>query len=245
MDASTKDDIKRIIGIIEKLQEKTVDNGCTEAEALIAAAKVFELLSKYNLNLTDADFSKDKASCVYMTFDNPNPKNRHAVTYCIVAIAELCNCVEFYNKPSNKFHFFGFPHDAKYAVFLMGFAYQYIESAVKKYKLTPAYVDRKVHGRKLVIRYSHGVAVGLSNKITSLMEKMKEEETSDCTQLVLRKKDKVDMEFKEVHTNKLIKGKSRNFVLDDAFSSGYEKGLNAEINKPIENEEYQAKKMLA
>ena len=245
MDASTKDDIKRIIGVIEKLQEKTTDNGCTEAEALIAAEKVFELLSKYNLDLTDADFNKDKISCVYMTFDNPNPKNRHAVTYCVVAIAELCNCVEFYNRKSNKFHFFGFPHDAKYAVFLMGFAYQYIESAVNKYKLTPAYVNRNVHGRKLVIRHSHGVAVGLSNKITSLMKKMKEEETSNCTQLVLRKKDKVDVEFNAVHTNKLTKGKSRQFDLDEAFVTGYEKGMSAEINKPIENEEYQERKKLA
>src|SRR6478752_2303796 len=39
---------------IQGLRSKTTDNGCTEAEALLAAAKVAELLDRYDLSLTDA-----------------------------------------------------------------------------------------------------------------------------------------------------------------------------------------------
>ena len=40
---------------IQGLRSKTTDNGCTEAEALLAAAKVAELLDRYNLSLTDVE----------------------------------------------------------------------------------------------------------------------------------------------------------------------------------------------
>src|SRR5438132_6742441 len=40
---------------IQGLRAKTTDNGCTEAEALLAAAKVAELLDRYDLSLTDVE----------------------------------------------------------------------------------------------------------------------------------------------------------------------------------------------
>src|SRR4051794_2555369 len=40
---------------IQGLRSKTTDNGCTEAEALLAATKVAELLDRYDLSLTDVE----------------------------------------------------------------------------------------------------------------------------------------------------------------------------------------------
>jgi hypothetical protein len=40
---------------IQALRAKTIDNGCTEDEALSAAAKVAELLDRYDLSLSDVD----------------------------------------------------------------------------------------------------------------------------------------------------------------------------------------------
>src|ERR1700682_5249001 len=40
---------------IQGLRCKTTDNGCTESEALLAAAKVAELLDRYDLSLTDVE----------------------------------------------------------------------------------------------------------------------------------------------------------------------------------------------
>lgn len=40
---------------IQGLRSKTTDNGCTEAEALLAAGKVAELLDRYDLSLTDVE----------------------------------------------------------------------------------------------------------------------------------------------------------------------------------------------
>ena len=40
---------------IQALRAKTIDNGCTEDEALAAAAKVAELLDRHDLSLTDIE----------------------------------------------------------------------------------------------------------------------------------------------------------------------------------------------
>jgi Protein of unknown function (DUF2786). len=47
---------------IQALRAKTIDNGCTEDEALSAAAKVAELLDRYDLSLTDIEMREAPAS---------------------------------------------------------------------------------------------------------------------------------------------------------------------------------------
>ena len=42
---------------IQGLRSKTTNNGCTEAEALLATAKVAELLDRYDLSLTEIENS--------------------------------------------------------------------------------------------------------------------------------------------------------------------------------------------
>ena len=45
--------LDKLTARIQGLRAKTTDNGCTAAEALLAAAKVAELLDRYDLSLTD------------------------------------------------------------------------------------------------------------------------------------------------------------------------------------------------
>ena len=46
---------------IQGLRSKTTDNGCTEAEALLAAAKVAELLDRY-----DIEFARTSAAIIIL-----------------------------------------------------------------------------------------------------------------------------------------------------------------------------------
>ena len=46
-------DIDRLVQRIQALRAKTVEQGCTEQEALAAAAKVAELLDRYGLSLSE------------------------------------------------------------------------------------------------------------------------------------------------------------------------------------------------
>jgi hypothetical protein len=74
---------------IQGLRSKTTDNGCTEAEALLAAAKVAELLDRYDLSLTDVDIRA--APCKRCEYENSR-KKRVPLDGCIGAVADFCDC---------------------------------------------------------------------------------------------------------------------------------------------------------
>ena len=46
---------ERIAARIRALRAKTVENGCTEAEAMAAAKKLAQLLADYNMTMDEAD----------------------------------------------------------------------------------------------------------------------------------------------------------------------------------------------
>jgi len=68
------------------LRAKTTDNGCTEAEALLAAAKVAELLDRYDLSLTDVEIRE--APCEQREYETWR-KKRIPLDDCIGAVAKF------------------------------------------------------------------------------------------------------------------------------------------------------------
>jgi hypothetical protein len=71
---------------IQALRAKTIDNGCTESEALSAAAKVAELLDRYDLSLSDIELRE--APCEQRAYET-NRKKRIPLEGCINAIAHF------------------------------------------------------------------------------------------------------------------------------------------------------------
>ncbi len=68
------------------MRAKTTDNGCTEAEALLAAAKVAELLDRYDLSLTDVEIRE--APCEQREYETWR-KKRIPLDDCIGAVAKF------------------------------------------------------------------------------------------------------------------------------------------------------------
>ena len=74
---------------IQGLRFKTTDNGCTEAEALLAAMKVAELLDRYDLSLTDVEIRNSPCEQrEYQTYR----KKRIPLDDCVGAVANFCDC---------------------------------------------------------------------------------------------------------------------------------------------------------
>jgi hypothetical protein len=81
--------LDRLKARIQGLRSKTTDNGCTEAEALLAAAKVAELLDRYDLSLTDVEIRD--ALCEQREYETYR-KKRIPLDGCVGAIANFCDC---------------------------------------------------------------------------------------------------------------------------------------------------------
>lgn len=104
---------------IRGLRAKTVENGCTEDEAISAASKAAEMLAKYNFTLDEVEL-------------RASPFQRHTETHVdpvgerlwkpAMAIAELTGAT-FWTSPRGvhpvQIHFFGFAHEVEVATYML------------------------------------------------------------------------------------------------------------------------------
>jgi hypothetical protein len=95
---------------IRALMAKTVANGCSESEAMAAAAKVSELMDRYGL--TYSDFEIKQARCRQREATD----RRHDVDLVACAIARFCNCRHWLE--SGRIQYFGLPVDVTIATYM-------------------------------------------------------------------------------------------------------------------------------
>src|SRR3954462_3830904 len=103
---------------IQGLRSKTTDNGCTEAEVLLAATKVAELLDRYDLSLTDAEICN--SPCEQREYQTDR-KKRIPLDDCVGAVANFCDCRVWREKShsgNTRYVFFGLRSDIEAAHYL-------------------------------------------------------------------------------------------------------------------------------
>ena len=132
-DASALDKLR---GRIQALRAKTIDNGCTEGEALAAAAKVAELLDRYELSLSDVEIRETQ--CEERVYET-RLKKRIPIDECIGAIATFCDCRVWREKNAAgeaRFVFFGLPADVEVAHYLTELIDGAVRAELGRYKVS-------------------------------------------------------------------------------------------------------------
>ena len=111
-------ELARVLQRIQALRAKTVEQGCTEQEALAAAKKVAELLDRYGLSLGEVEM-RDQA-CEGVGVDTGR-RRRAPLDDCIPTIAMFCDCkvwIETAASGAIRYVFFGLPADVEAAHYL-------------------------------------------------------------------------------------------------------------------------------
>ena len=124
---------------IQALRAKTVDNGCTESEALSAAAKVAELLDRYDLSLSDVEIRE--AACEKREFETFR-KKRVPLDGCVGAVAHFCDCRVWREKNAAgeaRYVFFGLRSDVEVAHYLTELIDGAVRHELGRYKTSKEY----------------------------------------------------------------------------------------------------------
>jgi hypothetical protein len=104
-------ELARVLQLIRALRAKTVDQGCSEQEALASAKKVAELLDRYGLSLGEVELREQ--SCEGIGVDTGR-KRRAPIDECAPAVGAFCDCRVWFEKTASgaiRFVFFGLPAD--------------------------------------------------------------------------------------------------------------------------------------
>jgi hypothetical protein len=213
--------LEKLRARIQALRSKTIENGCTEDEALSAAAKVAELLDRHDLSLTDIETGDEK--CERLEFV-ASRKKRIPLEGCIGAITAFCDCRAWREKTAGgefRYVFFGLRADVTAALYLIELVDAAVRSELGRYKTSPEYLRFKHNERHMAnASFALGMVDSIASKLLNLKAGRDENNHGSGRDLVVLKASIVEAEFANLGVQlRPIDGTSR-MVSGIAYEAG-------------------------
>jgi hypothetical protein len=162
-------ELDKVLSRIQALRSKTVERGCTEAEALLAASKVAELLDQYGLTLSEIGMKAQ--SCAGEGIET-NRRRRSPLDECAGAIAGFCDCRTWYElTPQGHIRhiFFGLPADVAGARYLYDKNDEAFETETAAFKRSELYGSHpSAQRRSATTSFQAGLGHGINAKLNRL-----------------------------------------------------------------------------
>lgn len=224
---NTREDIVRRI---KALQDRTVDRGCSEAEALSAARVAARLLAEHGLSMSDIEI-KERVDCERGDILTGR-KRAHEIQYCMLAIAKFCDCKVWKN--SGNYSLYGFPEDVSTAKWLYNLVLMAMNTEIASFKIQTHQTGK---------RESHAFLLGMANRVSQRLNQMKREQEQETTkttgrELMVVKSQVVEKQFKTVGIT-LSKNYSRtNAGNYGAYNAGQQAGDRVNFNRSVGQQRY-------
>jgi hypothetical protein len=219
---------------IQGLRSKTTDNGCTEAEALSAAAKVAELLDRYDLSLTD--FEIRDVPCERREYETYR-KKRVPLDDCIGAIANFCDCRVWREKNlagEARYVFFGLRSDVEVAHYLTELIDNAVRSELGRYKNSAAYRRFRHQDRHMAnASFNLGMVASIADKLTAMKRERDAVNNGTGRDLVILKASVVDAELEKLDLKLRRVRRATRMVSPTAYEAGETAGASLPINPGI------------
>jgi hypothetical protein len=197
MDQQTE--LAKVKGRIRALAAKTVERGCSEAEAMAAAAKVGELLEIYGLSMSEVELREE--ACVQTRLAAHGP-GRIALRWLFPAVLRFCEC-RGWTDGRQDFVLFGLEPDVQMAEYLL----RVIEGALAweeaRYRRSAEYRTNPLPGQSILRSFRYGFADRVARRLDALAnerqqaaEARRAAAPAGGTALVLAKAKKVEEGFR-------------------------------------------------
>ena len=237
---------------IKALMSKTIDNGCTEQEAMSAAEMVARLLKEHNLNLSEVEVKSEV--CVKEEVDVT--LRAHPVIWVGQAIATFTDTKAWRTPSSGKYVFFGLKHDVSVAAYMMDMIRHIMELEYTKFKtgksapvsagptfswgrfsLTPAAslgqagASHKpaAHGKTL----RHSFMLGMAMRVRERLIALSRANQPTGTGIVLVKSAVVNQQYKNLNLKMSFSNARPSVRNSDAYNSGKEAGDGVNLNSAV------------
>ena len=226
--------LEKLKARIQALRAMTMDNGCTEAEALAAAAKVAELLDRHDLSLSDVEIRE--SACERRAYETRR-KNRIPLDYCIGAIGRFCDCRAWREKNpegETRYVFFGLPSDTEVALYLAELIDNSIRSELGRYKTSYAYQRFRHQDRHVAnSSFTLGMAMSLARKLTDMKDERDAARNLGRRDLVVLKASVVETEIAKLGLELRQVRRPSRMVSPTAYDAGGVAGASLRIHPAL------------
>ncbi len=213
-----------LLARLQALRAKTTDRGCTEQEALSAAAKVAELLDRHGITL--AELEREAAPCVRAEILTPRSRPG-PYDECAGAVAAYFDCRTWTEKDVEgrlRLVFFGLPADVEAATYVMHLVAQAFETEANRFRAGPGYLRGRGNGRRILhTSFMLGLSQGIQAKFAALLTTR--DQTRQAGQaLVVAKAGVVEAELAKLGLRFRTRSVAPRRVNPDAFGTGQAAG---------------------
>jgi hypothetical protein len=224
-------ELSRVKARIKALAEKTVSNGCTEAEAMAAAEMVGRLLERYALSMEEIDVREQRCIQVEVPIGG---KRRRPIDACVTAIARFCDCKVWVSRDTvtPSYVFFGFDADTAMASYLFTVIDRAMATALSNGATSVAWRWSARCIEKFSTR--HG---GSHRRSLEAMHRERDasvaSQRSTGTALILVKQQVVDDAFRETEIRLVATAGLNRARLNGAFRHGLAAGDRVNLSRPV------------
>jgi len=224
---TNKERKEKILKKIQHLLSKTIENGCTEAEAISASEKVSELLNEYDISMTELDAKEENFIQDEKVVESGVKKPIHNLVF---AISYLTDTKSWFSKQgkSFKYYFFGMDKDVQAAHFLFDMLSSSMDSEYLKFKKTPEY--KMVNGNTARVSFYTGITARLHQRLVQMKDTTKVSNQEQGV-VLYNKMAIVETKFKEQFNLRL--GKERRSKSSNINMGAYMAGRKAADNVNI------------
>jgi Protein of unknown function (DUF2786) len=212
---------------IRGLMAKTVDNGCTEAEAAGAAEAVDRLLSLYEIDLDEVTVKEQPIVRLDMK------TGAHPIKYAAGRIGGFTDCRVWFDK--GLLTYFGFKVDTEIAEYLTLVFRRAIDREISTVTLFNPEYDARSKSQQADFQgsFGDGMAGRLGERLSELKSKRDFTQRGSGTDLVLIKRPLVDQALRDLGIT-LTSGGSRSKIRDQqAYAAGRQSANNVAISQGI------------
>ena len=207
----TNEKVSALIRKIRALRQKTEDNGCTEAEAIIAASLAARILEEYDISLAEVDQAENAAECRRESMGERR-KIHPAFKWCGVSIGELCQ-VKVWKENGATPMFFGHPSDVEVAKYLLAVCMAAMDGDWQTYMK-----ERMNSGKKISMKIHAAFMAGMGCRLTKRINDLDWERrnkvggTTGNALVVVDKMALIEVEFsRQLPSVNLKQGRSNHF----------------------------------
>ena len=230
---SQTSELNRVKARIKALAEKTISNGCTEAEAMAAAEMVGRLLERYALTMDEIEVREERCAQVNVQIGG---QRRRPVDCCVTAIARFCDCKVWFSRTEAgaTYVFFGVEADTSLAAYLL----EVIDRAIRTEVASFRGRCQRLKGaalRRALLSFQHGIAMRVAERLDDMQRSRDADSTeqrSTGTSLMLLKHQVVEEAFQETGI-RLVSGGGLRQRVNAAFRHGVEVGNRVSLDRPV------------
>lgn len=229
------DNRQKLLDKIKALLSKTVDNGCTETEAMTALSMAQAMMDAHEITEDEVNETKYESAIRAEMKDMRDP--HHIRTHLVVRISEFTNTKTWrseYRTQKFKYNFVGLQSDVDFAMWLTETLTMFVQRELKNYIWSNNYTALEPSMKRRVINgFVHGCCSRINQRLKELTEQGKVHKTDNGNALVVVKNELIERKMQELGLQ-LRDSRSRSTRIEpNAYGAGKAAGDRASFGRPV------------